>query len=277
VKPKYRERLASVRRSSQRSTRNLYDTVFTRRISAYITALLLPLHVSPNLVSAVNLGVGVVLCALIATGERHLVLAGALTFHLYAVLDSVDGELARAQGRSSLPGMFLEAWSAYLMINGFSLAVGAYLWRTGAGLVPLGLALFVAVFARNAAAVARRVVIEVAEKAPSAGMLPKEPPMNARPPDPDPAQMFPRGLTTRLRHFVEESLLYQTNVWLVLSSLLVVEVALPRLGSSLVQPAFVFYTSLALGKEAGIVWLAVCTRYLDLEVRRLCARDVPDE
>lgn len=269
MKPKYRERLASVRRSSQRSTRNLYDTVFTRRISAYITALLLPLHVSPNLVSAVNLGVGVVLCALIATGERHLVLAGALAFHLYAVLDSVDGELARAQGRSSLPGMFLEAWSAYLMINGFSLAVGAYLWRTGAGLVPLGLALFVAVFARNAAAVARRVVIEVAEKAPSAGMLPKEPPINARPPGPDPAQVFPRGLTTRLRNFVEESLLYQTNVWLVLSSLLALESLFPPLTAHLVLAAFVFYSAGALLKEAGIVWLALTTPYLASQINRL--------
>ncbi len=267
MKPTYSERVAAIRLGAQRKTANLYDTYFTRRVSAYLTAFLLPYRVSPNLVSAINIAIGATLCCLIAFGDRQVVLLGALMFHLYSVLDSVDGELARALGRCSLRGMFLENWSAYLQINGFSLGVGAYLLSAGGGVVPLALALFTAVFGRNAAPVMRRVVLEVLQKRATA----EPPPVDPRAAAP-PATGSPRarcGGRTRVRRFVEESLLYQTNVWLVLSSLLVSEALFPAMAPWLVLPAFLFYSFGALLKEAGIVWLALATPYLDHEVSRV--------
>jgi CDP-alcohol phosphatidyltransferase. len=268
VSPTYGERVAAVRAGAQRRTANLYDTYFTRRVSAYLTALLLPYQVSPNLVSALNIAIGLALCSLIAFGDRPLVLLGALLFHLYSVLDSVDGELARALGRCSLRGMFLENWSAYLQINAFGLAVGAHLLRAGGGVVPLGLALLAAVFGRCAAPVTRRVVLEVLQKRSPAETLREPPAGAARPPVAGPPAAKGGGASW-LRRFVEESLLYQTNIWLVLSSLLVIEAIFPALALWLVFPAFLFYTLGALVKEAGIVWLALATPYLDDEVSRV--------
>jgi phosphatidylglycerophosphate synthase len=259
-------RVAEVRARAQRKTGNLYDTWFTRRVSAWVTAALIPTGITPNAVSWLNLLVGAAVCAGIATGRAPWALAGALGIHLYAVLDSVDGELARWHGRSSLRGMFLENWSAYLMINGFQLAVGSYLWRTEHGTWPLAIAVAVAAFGRQAMPAARRTVLE-ARRSGSAVV------------DPVPIQPEAAGRWQRkLRRVFEESLLYQTNVWVVLSTLVLVE-HLAGVDAPLVLAVFTFYAMGQVAREAFAVGAVLATPWLEREVRapRLAAAAAPND
>ena len=52
--------------------------------------------------------------ALVATGDRALALSGVLILHVGLVLDNLDGDLARATGRTSPRGEFLDAIIGYV-------------------------------------------------------------------------------------------------------------------------------------------------------------------
>ena len=91
-------------RASQRRTPSLYDTWFTRRVSVYVTALALLLGLTPNMVSTANLLVGMAAWVLIALDIHAL--GGVVLIHVYAILDSVDGEVARHTRCFSLRGCF---------------------------------------------------------------------------------------------------------------------------------------------------------------------------
>ncbi|HKU44300.1 MAG TPA: CDP-alcohol phosphatidyltransferase family protein, partial [Polyangiales bacterium] len=106
TEPAARLPIAQLRPLIQRRTANVYDTWFTRRVSIYLTVLLAPLGVTPNQVSTCGALVGAGCCALLAFGDAAWLLFGVACLHLYAVLDSVDGELARWTKQFSLTGLF---------------------------------------------------------------------------------------------------------------------------------------------------------------------------
>ncbi len=253
-------RVAELRRTVQRRTGNLYDTVFTRRVSVYVTAALAPLPVRANHVSAVNVLVGVAACALVAFGGRPAIVGGVLLLHLYAVLDSVDGELARLRKDYSLAGLFLEDWSAYTMINGVNLSVAWYLQRCGWGAWPLVAAVMLAAFGRNVMPVARRALIK--------SVLTRRPPalLEAGASSPAPRE----SPLVRWGRFVSESLLHCTNTWLVLSSLLVIEVVAGR-SLGLVLAAFWFYNALHVAREAAALVRCVVADALERQLGQLYA------
>src|SRR5690606_11254956 len=91
---------------------------------------------------------------------RDLLLVGVAMLHLYAILDSVDGELARLSARYSLAGLFIEDLSAYVMINAFNLAVAWRLYTDAHLAWPLVCAVLVTAFARNVMPVARRAILK---------------------------------------------------------------------------------------------------------------------
>jgi phosphatidylglycerophosphate synthase len=234
--------IAELRQKAQRRTSNLYDTLFTRRVSIYVTALLYPLEVSANAVSAVNGLVAVSACALIGLGtERWQVLLGIALVHVYAVLDSVDGELARLRRTFTIKGLFLEDLSAFTMINGFFLAVAWYLHRTTGSTTPVILAVAVVGFGRNAMQVARRAIWKWLE--------------SHRPVAGGKAGGGKASLLGVVRALVEEHLLHYTNIWIVLTTLIGVELfGGPRLAGY----AFAFYVCAVLAKElAAIAMLAM--------------------
>ena len=70
-----------------------------------------------------------------------------LLIHLYSVLDSVDGELARLRKQFSLTGLFLEDLSAFYVIVGFPLATATLVYRSGLGTLPLILGILYGAFA----------------------------------------------------------------------------------------------------------------------------------
>lgn len=244
--------VGDVRRLAQRHTSNLYDTYFTRRVSAWITTALAPFGVSPNLVSLINFNVGIFGCALIGFGrDTTLALAGILLIHLYAILDSVDGELARLLNLRSLRGMFLEDWSAYAMMTAFPLAVALYLQSAGASSAAVVLAVLFAVLGRNVMPALRRAIAQ-------SGEVPRQR---------DPNSPEPVGRTAGWKAVVEDHLLHQTNIRLVLTSLILVHVAFRKITP--LEIAFYAYIGALLIREAGILFLALRGDLVERELQRL--------
>lgn len=241
--------IADLRRRAQRRTDSLYDTLFTRRVSIYLTALLYPLGVSANVVSMLNCVVGAAACILIGLGDGWQLAAGIACVHLFAVLDSVDGELARLHQRFSLLGLFLEDLAAFTMINGMFFAVGWYTHRHG-HTVPFVLALVVIAFGRNAMQVARRAVLKsIATR---------------RPIDPgDLARFRARGpRAPSLARRIGERVLHYTNVWIVLTTLIAIE-QLGLTSRPVVAVALCAYTVAVLLKEVALIATCMFTGALD--------------
>jgi hypothetical protein len=249
-------RIRELRSRAQRKTGNLYDSLFTRRVSIYVTSLLYPLGVTPNAVSLINTALGLAAWALI--GLDVLPLAGVLLIHVYAVLDSVDGELARLTRRFSLKGLFLEDHSAYLMISGYWLAIGLYLWRTTGTLWFLMASVALVTFARHAMPAARRALIKSIE--------------TGRPLDGEGSDLpaAPAELAG-LARFVFIDVLHPTNVWVVTTSVLAIERLWVGSHIGLLAVASA-YLALSVAKELAILFRFLTTDSLDRWLSHLYSR-----
>lgn len=253
--------LREIRRVAQRSPDTSYDRWFTRNVSIWFTAILAPFGVSPNAVTLLNLPVGLAGCGLIALGDSPgWVVAGVVLIHLYAVLDSVDGELARLLDRRSFKGLFLEDWSAYGMVSVFPIAVALYLLSTSGVVWGIVLAVLYASLGRNAMPALRRAIAQTSAASSPELSLPIRFPEKSR----------VGGWKGR----IEGSLLHPTNIRLVLSSLILVEVV-AGVFVNIVLFAFLAYIGALLMREAGIVFLVLRGDLAQQEWARL--RGVPTE
>jgi len=124
VRPANRDLAGGIRITDEESRRRAEDAIFAellrgdlgfvarhlnKPVSFRITrALLCRLPVTPNQVTLGAAAIGLCGCALIATGQRWLVVAGFLLAHLQSVLDGCDGELARVRFQQSAIGEWLD-------------------------------------------------------------------------------------------------------------------------------------------------------------------------
>lgn len=113
------------------------DTWLNRPLSRLLTRALAPTGVSPNAVTLLSFLIGLTGVGLIATRRYELGVAGALTLQLSAVIDCVDGELARLTYRASAFGARLDLVLDNLVHLLLFLALG---WSS-APVLGLGLAL----------------------------------------------------------------------------------------------------------------------------------------
>jgi phosphatidylglycerophosphate synthase len=90
----------------------LVDAVFGR-LAHLVVLVLVPLRVNPSLVVVANAVAGLAAAVAVARGQLT---AGALLLQLKTVLDNADGQLARASGRTSVLGRYLDA-EADLVVN----------------------------------------------------------------------------------------------------------------------------------------------------------------
>jgi len=93
-----------------------------RALSAPVTSFLVGTPVSPNAVTLLSLAAGAGAAACYYEAEP---IAGALLFAVCYVLDNVDGELARATGKGSKIGQYLDDIVDWLVHALFFLALGA--------------------------------------------------------------------------------------------------------------------------------------------------------
>lgn len=105
----------------------LVNTCLLRPVAGQITRILYPTRITPNGVTAASLLAGLAAAALYATGYS-LPLAGLLVT-LKDLLDSADGQLARARGESSRKGRFLDSVGDILVDLLVFGAIGWYLVR----------------------------------------------------------------------------------------------------------------------------------------------------
>lgn len=99
-------------------------TLYLRRISPYLTRLLLPTRMTPNGVTGLMIAAGAAAgVALLVPGLPGAVLALACT-QLQMLLDCVDGELARWRNRFSASGVFLDKIGHYTAEAMIPLALG---------------------------------------------------------------------------------------------------------------------------------------------------------
>lgn len=84
-------------------------TVLSRPLSRRLTPLALRLRLTPNQVTVASVLVGLAAAGCFATGDRALLLAGAVLLQLSLVVDCVDGDVARYTRSFSATGAWLDA------------------------------------------------------------------------------------------------------------------------------------------------------------------------
>lgn len=107
-------------RKSAPAREYLCDHVF-RRLAHLVVLALLPLRVPPPAVLLAGTATGIGAALAIAGG--HLML-GALLVQVKTILDNTDGQLARASGRVSVLGRYLDSESDLLVNAALFLALG---------------------------------------------------------------------------------------------------------------------------------------------------------
>lgn len=105
-----------------------FDRVLNRHLSRPLTLLLLPLPVTPNQVTIAGLLLSFVAAACIALPGIAGPVVGALLLQLTAVLDCVDGEIARAKVLETDWGEWLDVTSDTLIHVATFLGIAVHAW-----------------------------------------------------------------------------------------------------------------------------------------------------
>ncbi|RMF95987.1 MAG: CDP-alcohol phosphatidyltransferase family protein [Candidatus Schekmanbacteria bacterium] len=106
-----------------------YAWLIMRRISPYVSSLLLRTSISANTVTLVGMILGVIGGILYVYPSMITAIAGSLSIQIWYLSDCVDGEIARCRNEFSDEGIFLDAISHHIVsfcaMGGFS--AGLYL------------------------------------------------------------------------------------------------------------------------------------------------------
>ncbi|HVZ86578.1 MAG TPA: CDP-alcohol phosphatidyltransferase family protein [Polyangia bacterium] len=103
-------------------------------ISVRVTRhILVRTPITPNQITLFAAALGLVGCALMASGRFAWVALGLLLEHLQSVLDGCDGELARVRFQQSKLGAWLDTFVDDVLNVLMTACAGIGLWRAGAG------------------------------------------------------------------------------------------------------------------------------------------------
>ena len=124
--------MGRIREAAGKPSRHVVDRWFARKVSIYITWLLLHTPISANQVTLLSLAVMLGGLACIAAGTAALLAVGVALLLLAYILDCCDGEVARYRNQTSLRGEYLDALVHATTIPAMFLAAGTGLMlRTG--------------------------------------------------------------------------------------------------------------------------------------------------
>jgi phosphatidylglycerophosphate synthase len=84
------------------------DRVFNRPLGRFLSKVLIHTPVSPNMVSIASIIIGVIAAIFLAEGSYRFALIGAILFQLSAIVDCVDGEIARILFKESPLGKWID-------------------------------------------------------------------------------------------------------------------------------------------------------------------------
>lgn len=105
---------------------------FERKVSLAVSRLLAGTRITPNAMTLVSVGIGLLGAPFFLSARPALQTAGALLFLLHSILDGCDGELARLKFRESRFGGVLDFWGDNVVHSAVfaCIAVG---WSRAAG------------------------------------------------------------------------------------------------------------------------------------------------
>jgi phosphatidylglycerophosphate synthase len=115
------------------------DKHFNRPVGRILSKLLVHTSVSPNQVSVAASLLGLLSAWLFAGGTHDAAVLGAIVLQLSAILDAVDGELARVMFKESTLGKWLDIVGDQVVHIAVFVAIGVGLYRAGsaAPVIPL--------------------------------------------------------------------------------------------------------------------------------------------
>lgn len=118
---------------------NFYSRIFYRKISVYLTSVLLKTGISADQVTLISIIIALVGCFLITFQSLIITIFGLLAIHFWYLLDHVDGEIARYTKTSSLESKYLDVMSHYFVhpIIFFSFGVDAAFYVPDILLIPI--------------------------------------------------------------------------------------------------------------------------------------------
>jgi len=128
---KVTEDIRELRRICQFPRRE-YDTWhgvhICRKVSIYITRVILFLGVPADIVTVVFFLTGILACFFFILGTDYWFLIGVLTMQAWYLMDHVDGEVARYRKATTITGMYFDKVVHFVVSSGifFSLGWGVY-------------------------------------------------------------------------------------------------------------------------------------------------------
>lgn len=127
------------------SADGLVDKYFNRPAGRALSKSLVNTSVSPNQVSVAATVLGLVSAGLFAMGGPQAALCGALLLQVSAIVDCVDGELARVMFKESPLGKWLDIVGDQIVHIGVFVCIGVGLYRSGSPSPVLPLAVSAAI------------------------------------------------------------------------------------------------------------------------------------
>jgi phosphatidylglycerophosphate synthase len=107
---------------------NFWVYLYVRKLSFYVTWLCIRIGLTANQVTFISLILGMVGCFFMIMGDRESTIIGAILINLWAILDCVDGNIARVLKKTNKTGWFFDSISGFILnsILLFSIAIGIY-------------------------------------------------------------------------------------------------------------------------------------------------------
>ena len=109
------ESIKELKKICQKKNDNWYGRYFVRKISIYITKLLLKTDVTPNQISGLSILIGIIAGIFFVFGNYWYTLVGASVLLLSNIVDCVDGEIARYRKSASVAGKYIESLNDYIV------------------------------------------------------------------------------------------------------------------------------------------------------------------
>jgi len=122
------------------SADGLVDRCFNRPVGRFLSKVLIRTPVTPNQISIFATLIGIASAVWFSLGTRTSALIGALLLQLSAIIDCVDGDVARVVFKESPLGKWLDLVGDQIVHVGVFVAIGIGLWRAGLDAPVLALA-----------------------------------------------------------------------------------------------------------------------------------------
>lgn len=106
-----------------------YSRIFGRKISVYFTWILLSMGMTPNQSTLLSFLLGIVGLYFFSFKEFAFTIIGFVFFHLYIIIDSSDGEMARFLDMKSEIGAFYDKLLHYLMKIGIIIVISLQIYN----------------------------------------------------------------------------------------------------------------------------------------------------